>query len=88
MKAKCFECAYKGAKPGDAHTRCKYDWSKSKFMMPRGNPHGIRHGWYMFPLNYDPVWMQEECQAFATEANPDMVKDKYDPLLELAALLR
>lgn len=25
------------------------------------NSHGVANGWANFPLNYDPVWMQGEC---------------------------
>lgn len=28
-----------------------------------GNPHGIRHGWFAWPLNFDPTWL-ETCQGF------------------------
>lgn len=24
----------------------------------RGNPHGIRAGWFMHPFNYDPAWLE------------------------------
>lgn len=29
----------------------------------KGNPHGIRNGWFMHPINFDPVWV-EECTGF------------------------
>ena len=29
----------------------------------KANPHGIRHGWFNHPYNFDPVWL-EECSAF------------------------
>lgn len=29
----------------------------------KGNQHGIASGWFMHPLNYDPVWL-EECTGF------------------------
>lgn len=29
----------------------------------KGNPHGIKKGWFMHPLNFDPVWL-EECNGF------------------------
>lgn len=28
-----------------------------------GNPHGIRSGWFMWPVNFDPVWL-ESCTGF------------------------
>ncbi len=33
-----------------------------------GNPHGIRNGWFMWPVNFDPVWLQS-CSGFEPHAN-------------------
>jgi len=24
-----------------------------------GNPHGVRHGWFNHPWNFDPVWLEK-----------------------------
>jgi hypothetical protein len=29
----------------------------------RGDSHGIRMGWFFWPANYDPVWL-ENCNGF------------------------
>src|SRR3990167_11061705 len=29
----------------------------------RGNPHGIKHGWFSWPYNFDPIWL-ENCDGF------------------------
>jgi hypothetical protein len=29
----------------------------------RGNAHGIRSGWFMWPANFDPTWL-ENCDGF------------------------
>lgn len=29
----------------------------------KGNAHGIANGWFMHPLNFDPVWL-DECNGF------------------------
>ena len=29
----------------------------------RGNAHGIRSGWFMWPADFDPVWL-ENCDGF------------------------
>jgi hypothetical protein len=39
----------------------------SKFEI-RANPHGIRKGWFNWPWNFDPVWL-ENCNAFEGKAN-------------------
>lgn len=28
-----------------------------------GNPYGIRNGWFTWPVNFDPVWL-ENCNGF------------------------
>lgn len=33
-----------------------------------GNKHGIDNGWFQFPWNFDPIWL-EECDGF--ESNKD-----------------
>lgn len=29
----------------------------------RGNPVGIKRGWFNWPMNFDPIWL-EECNGF------------------------
>ena len=29
----------------------------------KGNPHGIRNGWFVFPVCFDPVWL-ENCDGY------------------------
>lgn len=31
------------------------------------NPHGIRSGWFMWPANFDPVWLLS-CDGFKAKA--------------------
>lgn len=26
-----------------------------------GNQHGIKNGWFMYPLLFDPIWATKEC---------------------------
>ena len=33
----------------------------------KGSPHGIAHGWFNWPYNFDPVWL-EECSGFEAKA--------------------
>jgi hypothetical protein len=84
----CHKCAYKTNIPGDAHIGCGLDWSKSEHDMPKGNPHGFKMGWYMFPANFDPVWQVTPCQEFSTEKNPDKVSsDSGDPFMQLVRMI-
>lgn len=36
----------------------------------KGNPHGIKKGWFNWPLNFDPVWL-DACDGFAKKADQD-----------------
>ncbi len=55
----CHRCEFKREVPGDAHIECvKPDATMT------GLPHGIREGWFMYPLVFDPVWMTSKCENF------------------------
>ena len=83
---KCYSCAYKSDVPGSAHSRCNYDWSNSIIRPPAADDHGIKNRWYIFPINFDPVWQIEECAAHATEK--DLTKmAKSDPASDLLSIL-
>ena len=86
MKAKCYECAYRGSVPGSAHIACRFAWAKSEHPIPLGKEHGVRNGWWVFPMDFDPVWMISECPAFADEADPEMIAE-HGPLDTVLAML-
>jgi hypothetical protein len=74
-KPNCYECTHRGDVPGSAHSCCNHPKIESQviaaitFMMGysdldiRGNAHGIKSGWFMWPINFDPVWL-ENCSGF------------------------
>ena len=70
----CYDCAYRGTIPGNAHSKCLFDFKKARIDMPAGDPYGIKQGWYIFPLNYDPVWMDTDCGGFAEQPDEDLTK--------------
>lgn len=70
----CHNCAYKANIPGDAHVECTFDWEKSDQRPPEANDHGVKMGWYIFPINFDPNWQMEECKAFSVEKDPEKVR--------------
>ncbi|MFW9948540.1 MAG: hypothetical protein ACFFKA_00265 [Candidatus Thorarchaeota archaeon] len=53
--------------------------------IPKGDQHGVRSGWYNFPIDFDPVWMTKPCPAFSTEKNNEMV---IEPVMSLIQILR
>ncbi len=35
----------------------------------RGHPHGIKKGWFNFPWNFDPTWL-ENCDGYEGKIRP------------------
>jgi len=78
----CYECIHRLPILGDAHSRCNNHGAKVT-----GNPTGIRRGWFIWPLNYDPTWL-ESCDAFSDNAEDKQPIKKLDPLMELMSILK
>ena len=38
----------------------------------RGNAHGIKNGWFIWPVNFDPTWL-EHCDGFEAKPQPETV---------------
>jgi len=47
--------------------------ASSKNLNIKGNPHGIKNGWFNFPFNFDPVWL-ENCDGFKEAGQSGVVK--------------
>ena len=60
----CYKCIHRRAIPGDCHTCC----AKPDAAMT-GNKHGIREGWFMYPINFDPTWKAKMCGNFEAVEN-------------------
>jgi len=73
----CYKCKHRGTVPGDAHSCCKYPGTETGMfdifnsknfaialkLKIKGNSHGISSGWFMWPVNFDPVWL-ENCDGY------------------------
>ena len=81
-KPNCFKCVHRRNVPGDAHIRCNNHQAKVS-----GDPHGIRKGWFMWPLNFDPTWLVS-CDGFSDKPEDNKPEQKMNPLVELLAMLR
>jgi hypothetical protein len=33
-------------------------------------PHGVRNGWFVWPVNFDPVWL-EHCEGFQIKSTEE-----------------
>lgn len=40
------------------------------------NEHGVKNGWCQFPLNYDPVWLEGECNIKKALDKSEAMKSK------------
>lgn len=59
LETNCYECKHRGTVPGDCHSTCR----KPDLNMT-GHEHGIKNGWFFYPINFDPVWRTKECDNF------------------------
>ena len=55
----CYYCAHNRPVPGNCHIECVKPDAKMT-----GDKHGIRKGWFMYPLLFDPVWKTRMCGNF------------------------
>lgn len=83
----CNGCAYRRNIPGDCHSRCVFDWLASPHERPKNRGSDRTQRWFMFPVNYDPVWGPDECPARSEVLDKEKVA-KPNPLLDLLAMLR
>ena len=40
-----------------------------------GDEHGIRHGWFCWPMNFDPIWL-ESCNGFEPKEGKEVKVDE------------
>lgn len=76
----CWSCAYREAIPGNEHISCLRVFADVK------PPKAQKTRWYNFPLNFDPVWQEEECKGWANSRDPRKTA-KISPLGEMFRLL-
>ena len=56
---KCSTCKHKRSIPGDCHISCvKPDPDME------GNLNGIKNGWFIYPVNFDPIWGIKDCANY------------------------
>ena len=80
-KSDCYKCVHRLSVPGSAHSRCNNKDAKLK-----ANSHGIMSGWFMWPVNFDPVWLLD-CTGFSDNPEDKKERVEYDPLTEIMGML-
>lgn len=63
----CYTCQHRQEVPGSAHSMCDAGMNAlfdGIHNGPKvvGAAHGIKSGWFMWPFNFDPVWL-ESCDS-------------------------
>jgi hypothetical protein len=59
LPSRCETCKHMRPSAGGCHISCA-----SPDPDVTGKPHGIAHGWFNYPLDFDPVWMTTQCTTY------------------------
>lgn len=74
----CYKCKYQGDVPGSCHSSCQHpsvepinELMKFHIGVPNilnvtGISHGIKNGWFMWPMDFDPTWLRS-CDGFVAK---------------------
>lgn len=57
-KPSCYECKHRADLIYNAHSKCT-----NQYAQVTGSAHGIAHGWFNHPYNFDPTWLLT-CDGF------------------------
>lgn len=60
----CYYCIHKHNVPGNAHIACR----RPDHLM-EGDEHGIKNGWFFYPILFDPIWKTKKCNNFKFKEN-------------------
>ena len=87
----CHGCAYRKSIPGDAHSRCVFDWAQDvdglKALLGAAHVNQRTAQWFRFPFNYDPTWGPDQCSQRAETADATKIAPA-NPFADLLSLLR
>jgi hypothetical protein len=59
----CYSCKYRRPVSGDTHSACAYSFWGANVT---ADPHGISNGWFIYPWNFDPIWLRT-CDGYETK---------------------
>lgn len=63
-KPLCYTCVHRRTIPGDCHSSC----AAPNGTIVKGDTHGVKSGWFMYPYNFDPIWLME-CNSYLLKPN-------------------
>lgn len=59
MMNNCYKCKSRRDVPGNCHIQCVTPDAEMT-----GDEHGIKNGWFMYPLLFDPIWATKKCRNY------------------------
>ena len=69
-KPDCYKCEFRQNIPNDTHSKCTHVITRYSSMNTAyhalqitADQHGIDNHWFVWPFNYDPVWLKT-CNGF------------------------
>ena len=85
----CYKCKYRGMVAGSSHSCCEYPGNDTGILSffasinsenarklgIKGHLQGIRSGWFMWPVNFDPTWLIE-CNGFSKKEAKEVNKNE------------
>lgn len=69
-KPNCYECIHRGDLPGNAHSHCNNILGVG---VMEANTYGVKMGWFLWPYNFDPVWLIK-CDGFTPKPKKETKK--------------
>ncbi len=64
-KPDCYKCEFQGEVAGSCHSSCHHSAAAQELNI-KGHEIGVRKGWFMWPANFDPVWLIN-CDGFTAK---------------------
>lgn len=92
-KPNCYECKHRREIPGDAHSSCAaveplVGMAIMLGVLPNhlgvvGDATGIKQGWFAWPINFDPIWL-ESCDGFEPKGGEGSMSEQKKSELSIA----
>ena len=88
----CHNCGYKVTNPGTHHVGCQFDWINMNHLdrindLPEADDHPKRHGWWEWPIIFDPIWMLSPCKQWVPKGEGKEFCHPVQTLVKMTALI-
>ncbi len=66
----CHRCVHRRSVPGNCHIKCANPDPEMT-----GSAHGMRNGWFYYPMLFDPVWKNADCNNYEEVPTPPIEEE-------------